>query len=117
MAKTRPNTVTEWANRPRSKTIEPRVVAAIARRRRQMLLHSFLYYHMDSPIIDDATWTKWAQQLFQLHRKYGKRIGFYDAAFADWNGSSGYHLPADADVVRVARRVHDEFRECQDIIG
>jgi hypothetical protein len=72
---------------------------------------------MDSPVIEDHTWTRWAQQLEALQRKYGRRINFYDEAFADWNGSSGFHLPADADVVRVARRVHDEVREREDIIG
>lgn len=117
MTKTRPNAVTEWANKPRSKTIEPRVVEAIARRRRQMLIHSFLYYRLDTPIIDDATWTKWAQQLYALQRKYGWRINFYDEVFADWNGSSGFHLPADHDVVRVARRVHDEAREREDLLS
>lgn len=116
-AKTRRNIPTEWANKPRSKSIEPRVVAAIARRRRQMLIHSYLYYRMDSPIIDDATWTKWAQQLYALQKKFGWRIGLYDEVFKDWNGSSGFHLPADADVVRVARRTHDEYHDRLDIIG
>jgi len=82
-----------------------------------MLLHSYLYYHADSPIIEDHTWTKWAQQLHALQQKFGWRIGFYDAAFEDWNGSSGFHLPADADVVRVARRVHDEHRERENLLS
>ena len=117
MAKNRRIIATEWHNPPRNKTMDPRAIEAIARRRRQMLIHSYLYYRLDSPVIEDATWTHWAQQLARLHRKFGRRIGFYDAAFADWNGSSGFHLPADADVVRVARRVHDELMERRRLVG
>lgn len=101
---------TEWQKRPRSATIEPRAVAAIARRRRQMLIHSYLYYHMDAPIIDDDLWSKWAKQLAALQQKFGDWINFYDAAFADWTGSTGHRLPVDADIARVARRLHDEAR-------
>lgn len=100
----------EWLNKPRSTKIEPRIVEAIARRRRQILIHACMYYMLDSPIIDDSQWDHWAQQLVKLQRKFGWRIGFYDEAFQDFDASTGYHLPFDADVVRVARRVHDEFR-------
>jgi hypothetical protein len=117
MTKTRRRVATDWANKPRSKTIAPRAVEAIARRRRQMLIHSCLYYKLDSPVIDDHTWTRWAQQLAKLQDKYGYRIGFYDAVFEDWDGSSGFHLPADSDVVRVARRVHDEVRDREMILS
>lgn len=88
--------------------MDRRALEAIARRRRQMLIHSYLYYGRDENIIDDPTWTQWAQQLARLQRKYGWRIGFYDRLFKDWNGSSGYHLPTNAgvdhNVVRVAER-------------
>ena len=82
-----------------------------------MLIHSYLYYRADTPIIDDALWTKWAQQLAKLHDKFGKRIGFYDKAFADWDGSTGFHLPADYDVVRVAQNLYREHAERLEIIG
>jgi hypothetical protein len=117
MARNRRNNRTDWPNKPRSARMDPKVVSAIARRRRQMLVHCFLYYKMDSPIIEDHTWSLWAQQLARLQLKYGHRIGFYDDAFADWDGSSGFHLPADADVVRVARRVHDEARDRERILS
>ena len=115
--KTRRIVTTEWRNKPRSTKMDLRAVEAIARRRRQMLVHSFLYYRMDSPVISDAIWSKWAQQLHALQRKYGWRIGFYDDTFRDWDGSSGFHLPADSDVVRVARRIHDDMREREDLLA
>lgn len=117
MSKPRRSVATDWANRPRSKSLTPRVVEAIARRRRQMLVHSCLYYKLDESVIDDHTWTHWAQQLAKLQSKYGHRIGFYDAVFADWDGSTGHHLPADADVMRVARRTCDEYHERRALVG
>lgn len=87
------------------------MVEAIARRRRQMLIHSCIYYTLNEAIIDDDTWQKWANQLVRLHAKFGSRIGFYDSAFADWDGSTGYHLPFDTEVVRVARRLLDDVLE------
>jgi hypothetical protein len=107
----------EWAKRPASAKLEKRVVEAIARRRRQMLLHSCLYYRLDAPIVEDHVWTRWAQQLAGLQQKFGYRIGFYDAVFRDWNGSSGFHLPADNDVVRVALRLRDDHQSRLDLLS
>lgn len=42
----------------------------IARRHRQLLLHSFLYYHVGETLIDDATFDEWRLQLVELHRQY-----------------------------------------------
>lgn len=104
MATRRQKTAPEWQRVPSSDHMPVAAVSAIARRRRQMLVHCCLYYRMDQPVIDDHTWTKWAKQLSALQDKFGWEIGFYDAVFADWDGSSGFHLPADPDVIRVARR-------------
>ena len=116
MTRDRRRIQSDWPNKPASARMDKRVLEAIARRRRQMLVHCYLYYKMDSPIIEDHTWTKWAQQLARLQDKYGWRIGFYDKAFHNWDGSSGFHLHADTEVVRVATRIHNEHREREDII-
>ena len=42
----------------------------IRRRRRQVLFHSFLYYVMDINMIDDSTWSVWAEELEVLQRDY-----------------------------------------------
>lgn len=96
----------------------PAAVEAIARRRRQILVHSCAYYSLDNPVISDHQWDKWARQLAKLQAKYGWRIGFYDEAFRDWEeGTSGFKLPFDADVMRVTRRIVEEVEERRRIIG
>lgn len=103
--------ITDWRNKPRNPDMDKRVVEAIGRRRRQMLIHCCIYYRYDENVVDDHTWNRWAQQLAKLQKKYGWRIGFYDRVFRDWDGSSGFHLPADSDVMRVARRILEEHRQ------
>ena len=47
-----------------------RTVKEIIRQRRsQMLVHSYLYYRLDKPIISDDTWQKWANELAELQRE------------------------------------------------
>lgn len=99
--------VSEWLEKPkRPDGMSERALEAIMRRRRQMLLHSYLYYGADTHVVDDHTWTKWAQQLQRLQAKYGWKISWYDRYFKDWNGSTGHHLPMnDHHIIRVAERV------------
>jgi oligoendopeptidase F len=104
-AATRRAAAREWMCEPGCAGMERRVLEAIARRRRQMLVHSYIYYELDDNVISDDVWQKWATQLAKLQAKFGKRIGFYDKAFADWDGSTGFHLPRDGNVERVARRL------------
>ena len=67
----------------------------IKRRRAQMLIHSCIYYEMNTNIVSDDTWQKWADELESLQKKHPDdcKIGFYDKEFADWDGSTGSHLP------------------------
>lgn len=77
----------------------------LVRRRRQMLVHSCLYYRMNATLVDDHVWQAWANELVDLQRQHGTVHGFYDQEFADWDASTGYHLPADADVQNAALRL------------
>lgn len=72
----------------------PPLVDTIRQRRTQMLVHSYLYYVLDSPVISDDKWQQWADELTALQLQE-KQIGFYDEEFADWDGSTGMHLPKD----------------------
>lgn len=70
----------------------------IKQRRTQMLVHSYLYYVLDDTVITDEKWQQWADELTSLQETWNaqgmlKEIGFYDKEFADWNGSTGMHLP------------------------
>jgi len=77
----------------------------IKQRRYQMLIHSYLYYQLDAPLVSDDKWQAWADELAALQGGYGWRIGFYDEVFADWDGSTGYHLPANDDIIKKAKRL------------
>ena len=84
----------------------------IRQRRAQMLIHSHLYYRMDAPIISDGDWQRLADELAQLQRQHPEPIGFYDTEFADWDGSTGMHLPGDAWVIEKAdlvRRIAEGY--------
>lgn len=67
----------------------------IRQRRAQMLVHSFIYYVLNDSVVSDHQWQRWADELVQLQKEYPEPIGFYDKEFADWDASSGYHLPKD----------------------
>ena len=65
----------------------------IKRLRSQILIHSYLYYVLDNPIVSDAKFDSWSEQLVG----YGEvEIFWYDHEFKDWDGSSGYHFKYDA---------------------
>lgn len=80
------------------------VAEKIQRRRRQLLVHSYIYYVLDDNIVSDATWSKWAKELAELQSKYpnmSKKIP-YAEQFVDWDGSTGAFLEYDEDIIAVA---------------
>jgi hypothetical protein len=69
----------EWANR----------------RQRQILVHSFLYYQLDTNIIPDHTYDLWCKELaewIQNNPELAKKTAYYED-FKTFDGSSGYDLP------------------------
>lgn len=75
----------------------------IRQRRIQMLVHSYIYYVLDTNIITDDKWQQWADELTELQKRK-MDIGFYDDVFRDWSGATGMHLPFDDWVVKRARK-------------
>lgn len=67
--------------------------AKIMQRRIQMFVHSYLYYALSTSIVSDHQFDAWARELVMLHKNHPKPVGFHDEDFADWDGSTGYHLP------------------------
>lgn len=70
----------------------------IHRRRRNVLLHSVLYYRFDTSIIDDNTFNAWALELARLQKAFpeaSERVHYHRDAFRDFSGETGYHLPMD----------------------
>lgn len=97
-----------WAGRP--------VREVVRQRRAQMLLHSYLYYSLDQPIVSDHQWQAWANELVEIQAKHGTTFGYHDDQFADWDASTGYHLKADDAIQDNARRVlayEEKMREEQ----
>jgi hypothetical protein len=60
-----------------------------------MHVHSVIYYHMHTNIIDDATFDKWAVELASLQRDFPqfKHKGYMSPMFENWTGDTGMHLP------------------------
>lgn len=82
------------------------VVDEIKMLRRQMLVHSAIYYELNDTLIDDHEWQRRANRLAHFQKKYPHPVGVYDAAFEGWDGSTGYHLPIrDPWVVDTARKL------------
>ncbi len=94
--------------KPKVNQEKENIISLIRRRRRQILVHSCLYYKMDTNLITDEEFDKWCGELRELHKKYPQymEIGCYDAAFKKWGGFSGYDLPTnDPDIIKVANRL------------
>ena len=74
----------------------------IKRLRSNILIHSYLYYQLDSPLITDALYDSMCKELVEIGYK---EIGWYDEQFKDFDGSTGYHLQYDAWVVSKAMEI------------
>ena len=74
-----------------------KIAELITRRRRQVLIHSVIYYKMDTNLISDATWSKWALELEELQKKYPDIADElpYAEVFRDFDHSTGSNLPLD----------------------
>ena len=99
------------------------IPALINRRRRQILVHSYIYYKLGTSIIDDHKWDKWARDLVDLQKVYptiAKKVPYHDA-FKGFDGSTGYNLPVDPWVINAAinlLRIHDELqKDIDDMLG
>ena len=71
------------------------IQSLINRRRRQLLVHSFLYYQMNENIIADTTFDMWSKELVELTEKYPvvAQMAPLHKEFQGFDGSSGYDLP------------------------
>jgi hypothetical protein len=75
--------------------LEEAIAELINRRRRQILVHSVIYYKLNTNLISDHTWMKWAQELVSLQQQYpeiAKKCP-YSVEFEGFDGSTGFNLP------------------------
>ena len=83
----------------------PTIQEKIRQRRRQMLVHSYIYYELNQNIVSDHQWSEWAKELQELQQKYPKEsaeVEEYDQ-FKDWDGSSGAILKFGENIKTVAK--------------
>lgn len=78
----------------------------IRQRRWLVLLHSYFYYHLDVSVITDIEWQNLANDLVILQDSFPEDTvqNFYDHAFLNFDGSTGFDLPADEWVKQEAQR-------------
>lgn len=84
------------------------IAALINRRRRQVLVHSVLYYRLNENLVSDSQWAAWAVELEELQKNYpniAKNVPYADE-FENFEHSSGYNLPLhDPWAVNKARQL------------
>lgn len=75
--------------------MDNKILELISRRRRQILVLSFLYYQLNESLIDDYTFDTWSKELVNLQSRYSTEAmkSVYAKEFKDFDGSSGYDLP------------------------
>lgn len=73
------------------------IKSLIERRRRQILVHSIIYYRFNDNMISDAQWSKWAVELEDLQKKYPDiaKECCYAEEFKDFDHSTGQNLPLE----------------------
>ncbi len=65
------------------------------KRRRQIIIHSCIYYIHGKALISDKQFDKWAYELVDLQNKCPEiaKYGDWSYEFRDFDGTTGYHLP------------------------
>ena len=73
------------------------IAELLNRRRRQILVHSVIYYKMNDNLISDSTWSAWATELEELQAKYPEIAAKvpYAKEFEGFDHSTGMNLPLD----------------------
>lgn len=87
--------------------MEQSIEGKINQRRRQFLVHSFLYYRMDKTIISDEKFDKWARELYSLQLQYPEIAEqcIEKDYFRNFDPASGFDIPYLPWVENAARRL------------
>ncbi|MCV4329250.1 hypothetical protein OH542_21375 [Bacillus velezensis] len=71
------------------------LIEIISQRRRQILVHSYLYYQLNTNVVSDCQYDKWMKELVELQKKYPDESAksAYADEFKGFDGSTGFDLP------------------------
>lgn len=71
------------------------ISARINQLRREVLIHSIIYYEYDDNLIDDHEWMRMANELYNLQNEYpdiAKKCVYADA-YENFDPCTGHNLP------------------------
>ena len=73
------------------------IAELINRRRRQVLIHSVIYYRLNDNLISDSQWSEWAKELYDLQKQYPEiaMTCVYAKDYKDFDPSTGFNLPLE----------------------
>lgn len=70
-------------------------IAKITQRRRQILVHSFMYHELHSPMASEEKYYGWCKELLMLQEKYpieSERLPYYEE-FTYFTGATDFTIP------------------------
>lgn len=75
--------------------LDDSVTKLITKRRRQIVIHSCIYYIYGKALITDKQFDNWAYELADFQKKYPENAKAADWAyeFKTFDGTTGYDLP------------------------
>ena len=82
-------------------------IAVISRLRRNVIVHSIIYYQYNRNLISDSAYDKMCQRLAKLQIKYPKTSAkcCYPKAFRDYDPSTGFNFVGHKWGTRAAERL------------
>lgn len=81
------------------------VEECVKQRRRQILVHSYIYYELNQNIVSDAQWNKWASELVKLQEDNPQIVTDYQEQFKGWDGSTGAFFEYDTAIISIANHL------------
>ena len=94
--------------------IEDSIRELIRRRRRQILIHSCMYYRLGTSIWTDKRYDECSRELVELQAQYpniSKTVEYYED-FKDWDGTTGFNLSplGDPNILALAIQLSSQVR-------
>ena len=84
------------------------IMSEIKRLRLCVLVHSIIYYRLNTSVISDYQYDKFAKKLKSLQDKFGdlsSAVREYRDEFEGWDGCSGYNLKCMSDSWAVKKAI------------